>query len=187
MIDVEMFGVKPADAGQHHLANVFMHALATALLAWLGLVLTGHSWASLFVAALFGLHPLHVESVAWISERKDTLSAVFGFATLIAFASYTRHGGKGRYLLVTVLLALGLMAKPILVTWPFAMLILEFWPLRRVAGLRTRLLEKLPWLGLAIAYSAVRAYGGDISVESQPGGGATFTVVLPLTEGENEK
>lgn len=151
MIDVELFGVAPADAGKHHVANVFMHALATVLLAWLGFVLTGYWWASLFVAALFGLHPLHVESVAWISERKDTLSAALGFATLIAFVGYTRHGGKLRYLLTTLLLALGLMAKPILVTWPFVMLILEFWPLRRTDSFRARLVEKLPWIGLVIA------------------------------------
>jgi tetratricopeptide (TPR) repeat protein len=151
MIDVELFGAEPGDAGQHHLANVFMHALATALLAWLGFVLTGHWWASLFVAALFGLHPLHVESVAWISERKDTLSATLGFAALIAFVSYTRRGGKLRYLAVTVLLALGLMAKPILVTLPLAMMILEFWPLRPGGRPTARFVEKLPWIGLAIA------------------------------------
>jgi tetratricopeptide (TPR) repeat protein len=176
MIDVELFGAEPGDAGQHHLANVFMHALATALLAWLGFVLTGHWWASLFVAALFGLHPLHVESVAWISERKDTLSAALGFATLIAFAGYTRHGGKTRYLLVTMLLALGLMAKPILVTWPFAMLILEFWPLRRAVGLRTRLVEKLPWLGLVIA-------SGLATIAAQSAGAAVKSVAaIPMTD-----
>ena len=169
MIDVELFGASPGDAGQHHLANVFMHALATALLAWLGFVLTGHWWASLFVAALFGLHPLHVESVAWISERKDTLSAALGFATLIAFASYTRHGGRARYLLVTVLLALGLMDKPILVTLPFVMLILEFWPLRRTKSLPARVVEKLPWIGLAIA-------SGIATVAAQSSGPAVKSV-----------
>ncbi|MBT8479459.1 MAG: tetratricopeptide repeat protein, partial [Gemmatimonadetes bacterium] len=154
MLDVELFGVAPEDAGEHHLSNVFIHSLATALLAWLGFVLTGRWWASLLVAALFGLHPLHVESVAWISERKDTLSAALGFATLIAWTGYVRRGGRGRYLLTTVLLALGLMTKPILVAWPLVMLLLEEWPLRRDLSLRHRIVEKLPWFGL-VAASAI--------------------------------
>lgn len=151
MVDVDLYGAEPSDAGRHHLANVFVHAVATVLLAWLGFTWTGRWWASLLVAALFGLHPLHVESVAWISERKDTLSAVFGFATLLAWTGYVRRGGAGRYALTTVLLALGLMTKPILVTWPLVMLVLEFWPLRRDLTWRRRTVEKLPWFGLAAA------------------------------------
>lgn len=168
MLDVELFGVSPEDAGEHHLANVFVHALATILLAWLGFALTGRWWASLLVAALFGLHPAHVESVAWISERKDTLSAALGFATLIAWTGYVRRGGRGRYLLTTVLLAMGLMAKPILVTWPVVMLLLEEWPLRRGIPLRRRLIEKLPWFGLAIisALTTLMAQTAGQSVKS---------------------
>jgi Flp pilus assembly protein TadD len=155
MLDAEFFGVDPEDAGKHHLSNVFVHAMATVLLAWLGFVLTGRWWASVLVAALFGLHPLHVESVAWISERKDTLSAALGFATLIAWTGYVRRGGRGRYLLTTGLFALGLMAKPILVTWPLVMLLLEEWPLRRDLPLRARVIEKLPWFGLVAASATV--------------------------------
>jgi Tfp pilus assembly protein PilF len=176
MIDVEFFGVQPEDAGEHHLSNVLVHAVATVLLAWLGFVLTGRWWASLLVAALFGLHPLHVESVAWISERKDTLSAALGFATLIAWTGFVRHGGRPRYLLTTLLLALGLMAKPILVTWPVVMLLLEVWPLRRDLPLRARIFEKLPWFGLVLA-SAIA------TVLAQSAGQAVKTVsAVPLVD-----
>jgi Tfp pilus assembly protein PilF len=176
MLDVELFGVAPDDAGKHHLSHVFVHAVASVLLAWLGFVLTGRWWASLIVAALFGLHPLHVESVAWISERKDTLSAALGFLTLIAWVGYVRHGGWLRYALTTLLLALGLMAKPMLVTWPFVMLILEFWPLRRELPLGRRLVEKLPWIGLAIASSAA-------TVAAQSSSQAVRTVTaIPISD-----
>lgn len=174
MIDAELYGTGPESAGRHHVANVLTHALATILLAWLGFALTGRWWASVLVAALFGLHPAHVESVAWISERKDTLSAVLGFATLLAWCGFVRHGGRGRYAVTTVLLALGLMAKPILVTWPLVMLLLEVWPLRRKAPWRQRIVEKLPWFGLVLA-------SGIATIAAQSAGAAVrSTTAVPM-------
>jgi len=163
MLDAEFFGTGPDDAGGHHLSNVLVHSIASGLLAWLGFVLTGRWWASLLVAALFGLHPVHVESVAWISERKDTLSAALGFATLIAWTGWVRYGGRWRYLLTTVLLALGLMAKPILVTLPVVMLLLEIWPLQRQASWKQRLVEKLPWFGLVVASAVATVFAQSAS------------------------
>ena len=92
---------------------------------------TGDRWQSVIVAALFALHPLHVESVAWAAERKDTLSTFFGLLTLLAYVRYVEAPSRKRYALVAVALALGLMAKPMLVTWPFVLLLLDYWPLRR--------------------------------------------------------
>jgi protein O-mannosyl-transferase len=110
--------------------------------------------ASVLCAALFALHPLHVESVAWISERKDVLSAAFGLGALWAWVVWTRRGGIGRYLGAVVLYALGLMAKPMLVTLPFAMLLLDAWPLGRLRGaVGRRVVEKLPFLALSAAVS----------------------------------
>ena len=100
---------------------------------WLLRRLTGASWRSAIVAALFALHPLHVESVAWAVERKDNLSTFFGLLSLLAYARYAEAPSWRRYALVGLWLALGLMAKPMLVTWPFVFLLLDYWPLRRLA------------------------------------------------------
>ena len=164
MLDVELFGV---DAGAHHLVNAGLHALATLLLFMALVELGGQRNPSAFVAALFGLHPLHVESVAWISERKDVLSGVFWMLTMLCYARYARRGGVGAYLLVVVSMALGLMAKPMLVTLPFVLLVLDYWPLGRWAGASSATTavvpaerrrsfaalcaEKLPLMGLAAA------------------------------------
>jgi Flp pilus assembly protein TadD len=131
MLDCELYGVKPWG---HHLTNVFLHAL-TAVLLFLALrELTGALWASATVAAIFAIHPLRVESVAWIAERKDVLSGVFFMLTLWAYARYVRNGrlSVGRYTMVIIFFALGLMCKPTLVTLPFVLLLLDYWPLRRV-------------------------------------------------------
>src|SRR5437763_10014577 len=128
MIDSQLFGMF---AGGHLLVNALIHAANTVLLFWFLLRMTRARWSSALVAALFALHPLHVESVAWASERKDTLSTFFGLLSLIAYVRYAEAPSIRRYAWVAITLALGLMAKPMLVTWPFVMLLLDYWPLGR--------------------------------------------------------
>jgi len=128
MIDSQLFGTF---AGGHLLVNALIHTANTLLLFWFLLRTTRARWSSALVAALFALHPLHVESVAWASERKDTLSTFFGLMSLIAYVRYAEAPSIRRYAWVAILLALGLLAKPMLVTWPFVMLLLDYWPLRR--------------------------------------------------------
>src|SRR5207248_981445 len=130
MLDCEIYGVRPYG---HHLTNILLHALAAMRLFLALQHLTGAMWRSAFAAALFAVHPLRVESVVWISERKDVLSGVFFAATLLAYAAYTRsHGRAGwRYGTVVVLAACGLLCKPTLVTIPLVLLLLDFWPLKR--------------------------------------------------------
>src|SRR5208283_742857 len=130
----------------HHLTNVLLHALNAGLVFALLQQMTGATWRSALVAALFAFHPLRVESVAWVAERKDVLSGFFGLLALIAYARYAARGQRSEvrgqrsffhlpssifYLLSLFLFALGLMSKPMLVTWPFVMLLLDYWPLRR--------------------------------------------------------
>jgi len=131
MIDSQLFGVI---AGGHLLVNALIHAANTLLLFWFLLRTTHARWPSALVAALFALHPLHVESVAWASERKDTLCTFFGLLCLIAYTRYAEAPSIRRYAWVAITLALGLLAKPMLVTWPFVMLLLDYWPLGRVCS-----------------------------------------------------
>jgi tetratricopeptide (TPR) repeat protein len=156
MLDVSLFGMW---AGGHHLVSVGVHVLNTLLLLCFLRYTTGRLWASAFVAGLFALHPLHVESVAWVAERKDVLSTFFFMATLLAYAWYGRKPGALRYAAVGALLALGLMAKPMLVTVPVLLLLLDYWPLRRLdlswPSLQKRVFEKLPLLVLSILSSVV--------------------------------
>jgi len=162
MADVQVFGVTgerlglPA-SGWHHLDNLALHLACTVLLYLLLRTATGARWRSALVAALFALHPLHVESVAWISERKTLLSTLFGLGCLLAYVRYARRPGAARALLVLALLALGLMSKPMLVTWPFVMLLLDFWPLDRMsrASAARLVIEKLPFIALVAASSLV--------------------------------
>jgi len=128
MLDSQIFDL---NAGGHLLVNALIHASNTVLLFLFLRRVTGAKWQSAIVAALFALHPLHVESVAWAAERKDTLSTFFGLLSLVAYARYVEAPSRKRYALVAVALALGLMAKPMLVTWPFVLLLLDYWPLRR--------------------------------------------------------
>ncbi len=182
MLDVQLYGM---NAGPQHVTNLILHIFDTLLLFGLLLRVTGKTGRSAFVAALFALHPLHVESVAWISERKDVLSAFFLLLTMWAYAAYARRPRLTRYLLVVLLFAAGLMAKPMLVTLPFVLLLLDFWPLQRIqfggaGGLRKlkpvlfRLLgEKLPLLALAIGSSIVtlaahRSGGAVAALEKLP-------------------
>jgi tetratricopeptide (TPR) repeat protein len=131
MLDCQLFGLK---AGGHHFTNVLLQTIAVLLLFFVLKQMTGAFWPSAFVAAVFAIHPLHVESVAWVSERKDVLSAVFFLLTLGAYVRYARRRSVGRYLTVALCLALGLMSKPMLVTVPFVLLLLDYWPLNRIKG-----------------------------------------------------
>jgi len=128
MLDVQLFGLS---AGWHHRMNVLYHLVNTILLFLVLWRMTGGIWQSAFVAALFGVHPLHVESVAWVAERKDLLSTLFWVLAMGAYLRYARRPGIGRYLPVTAAFALGLMCKPMLVTLPFVLLLLDWWPLGR--------------------------------------------------------
>ncbi|HEY3862235.1 MAG TPA: tetratricopeptide repeat protein [Verrucomicrobiae bacterium] len=155
LLDVQLFGLNPEG---HHATNVILHAVNAALLFLLLRRMTGAPWRSFAVAALFGVHPLRVESVAWISERKDVLSALFWLLTTWA---YVRYAEKKRprlfYGFSLGLFALGLMAKPMLVTLPFTLLLVDYWPLRRWPGtpVKRLVLEKIPFLALAGASAAV--------------------------------
>jgi protein O-mannosyl-transferase len=160
MLDCQLHGL---NAGWHHFTNVLLHCLAVVLLFVALERMTGALWRSAFVSAVFAVHPLHVESVAWIAERKDVLSAFFFMLTLIAYLHYTRAPSLGRYLTVALVVALGLMSKPMLVTLPFVLLLLDYWPLARIAGQRSNtgrqvlqlVLEKIPLLALCAVSSIV--------------------------------
>jgi protein O-mannosyl-transferase len=128
MLDCQLYGL---NAGGHHATNIILHTIAVLLLFRTLRQMTGAVWKTAFVAALFAVHPLHVESVAWVSERKDVLSAVFFFLMLDAFGRYARAASITRYVVVALLFAAGLMAKPMLVSAPIVLLLLDYWPLRR--------------------------------------------------------
>lgn len=131
MLDVQFFGM---DAGWHHLTNLFLHLASTVLLLRVLIRMTGAVAASTLVAALFALHPLHVESVAWIAERKDVLSTFWWVLTITAYAAYVRQPRAWRYAIVGLCFALALMSKPMVVTLPFVLLLLDVWPLCRWQG-----------------------------------------------------
>jgi tetratricopeptide (TPR) repeat protein len=184
MVDCQLFGM---NAGRHLLVNALIHTANTLLLFCFLLRTTRARWPSALVAALFALHPLHVESVAWASERKDTLSTFFGLLSLIAYTRYAETPSIRRYAWVALTLALGLLAKPMLVTWPFVMLLLDYWPLGRLAdpieqkrsrgafhrqaatGIASLVWEKLPLFAL-VAASAIITFVG------QSHGGAVRTL-----------
>jgi tetratricopeptide (TPR) repeat protein len=153
MLDCQIYGLSP---GGHHLTNVMLHTATVILLFLVLREMTGFLWRSAFVAAVFAIHPLHVESVAWISERKDVLSGFFFVLTIGAYVRYARHPfSPVRYGLVLLCFALGLLSKNMLVTTPCVLLLLDFWPLGRLAGATTEtwrrlLLEKIPLLGLTV-------------------------------------
>ena len=180
MLDVELYGLV---ARQHHLTNVIFH-IASAILLFLTLNrMTGARWRSAFVAALFALHPINVESVAWIAERKNVLSTFFWMLTLLAYGYYDERPGRIRYFVVLFVFLLGLLAKPMLVTLPFVLLLLDYWPLSRKHkqgpdGVSTRsvnqlIIEKIPLLVLSglsvyLASSSLRGGGSYQSLESIP-------------------
>jgi tetratricopeptide (TPR) repeat protein len=160
MLDCQLHGL---NAGWHHFTNVLLHCLAVVLLFLALERMTGALWRSAFVSAVFAVHPLHVESVAWIAERKDVLSAFFFMLTLLAYLHYTRAPSIGRYLTVALVVALGLMSKPMLVTLPFVLLLLDYWPLGRFETKRANsgrrlsqlVLEKIPLIALSAVSSIV--------------------------------
>lgn len=129
MIDFQIYGSNPAG---HHLTNVFLHILNTLLLFIVLKRMTKFFWQSAFVAALFAIHPLHIESVAWVAERKDVLSTLFWMLTLWSYVRYAEHPGIYRYIPILLFFTLGLMSKPMVITMPFVMLLLDYWPLGRV-------------------------------------------------------
>ena len=190
MLDCQIFGMRP---GWHHLINVLIHAANAALVFLAFRAMTGMMWRSALVAALFAVHPLHVESVAWIAERKDVLSTLFGLLSLWAYIQYVRAPSPGRYCLVAGMFALSLLSKPMLVTLPFAFLLLDFWPLNRFglvgdqAGqahprkqgsnqkrkISSLFLEKVPMLMMSVGSSVV-------TFIAQHAGGAVAPIdVLP--------
>ena len=157
MLDFELYGLDPSG---HHLTSLLFHIANTLLLFGVLLKMTGALWRSAMVAALFALHPINVQSVAWVAERKNVLSTFFWFLTMWAYASYAKAPRIGVYLLVVLFLALGLMAKPMLVTLPFALILLDFWPLKRWGWEDTRsqeikklILEKIPLFILVVGAS----------------------------------
>ena len=153
IFDYRIFGLESAG---YHLGNLLLHALTSIALFLFLLRATGERWPSAFVAFLFALHPLHVESVAWVAERKDVLCALFWFLTLWAWVRYTERPARQKYLLALLFFALGLMSKPMIVTLPFLLLLLDVWPLRRKYS-RQLLREKLPFFALS-AVSTVITY-----------------------------
>jgi hypothetical protein len=175
MLDCQLFGM---NAGGHHLVSLFFHIASTLLLFALLKKITARVWPSFFVAAAFALHPAHIGSVAWAAERKDVLSTLFFILTLLAYTSYTQRQTKLRYILVFLSYAMGLMAKPMLVTLPFVLLLLDYWPLGRFepgvgsnkSGHRNRgavesrkspgylVLEKLPLFALSACSSVLTFY-----------------------------
>ncbi|MCJ7538109.1 MAG: tetratricopeptide repeat protein [Desulfobacterales bacterium] len=129
MLDSHLFGL---DAGKHHLANLFFHMANSLLLFVVFVRMTGSKWPSAFAAALFALHPMNVESVAWVAERKNVLSTFFWLLTMLTYINYTQKPSHAKYLTAFAVFAMGLMAKPMLVTLPFVLLLLDFWPLERL-------------------------------------------------------
>ena len=146
MLDRQFFGPNPAG---FHLTNLFFHIANTLLLFLVLKQMTNAIWQSAFAAALFALHPMHVESVAWITERKDVLIAFFWILAIAAYYSYIKRPGVLRYLLTLFVFALGLMSKPMLVTLPFVLLLLDYWPLQRKISWRL-LVEKIPLFALSV-------------------------------------
>jgi protein O-mannosyl-transferase len=179
MLDCQLHGL---NAGWHHFTNVLLHSFAVVLLFVALERMTGALWRSAFVSAIFAVHPLHVESVAWIAERKDVLSAFFFMLSLLAYLHYTRAPSIGRYLTVALVVALGLMSKPMLVTLPFVLLLLDYWPLERLETRRSNsgrrpsqlVLEKIP----LIAFSAVSSIATFLAQRGAIG----WTEQLPVSE-----
>jgi tetratricopeptide (TPR) repeat protein len=179
MLDAQLFGL---NAGGYHFVNVLLHTIAVLLLFLVLKAMTGPTWRSAFVAVLFAVHPLRAESVVWISERKDVLSGIFFLLTLGAYLRYARQRRLSAYLIVAAALTLGLLSKAMLVTVPFVLLLLDYWPLRRSTFLQAKtsgdatvippagttwlILEKLPLLALAAAVSIATVIAQKPALES---------------------
>ena len=171
MVDCQLWGADPVkSSGGHHMTNVLLHAAATVALFFALRRMTRSPGRSAIVAALFALHPLHVESVAWVAERKDVLSGLFWMLTIWAYVWYTERPGVARYSLVVMTFAMGLMSKPMVVTLPCVLLLLDYWPLQR--GMRW--LEKIPLFALSVASSMA-------TFIVQRGGGAVYPFAEKLS------
>jgi protein O-mannosyl-transferase len=173
MLDCQLSLPGGANPGLMHLMNLILHLANTLLIFAVLRKMTGAQWPSAFVAAAFAIHPMHVESVAWIAERKDVLSTFFLLLTLAAYVSYVRRRGLVRYALTLLLFALGLLAKPMLVTLPALLLLLDYWPLERIREQRTEdrkrktkgafqklstgqlIAEKIPFIALSVVSSVI--------------------------------
>jgi len=173
MLDAQLFGLGPAG---HHGQSVLWHAVNVVLLFLLLAKATGFVGRSALVAGLFAVHPLNVESVAWVAERKTVLSTFFLLLALGAYGWYVKRPRASRYLLVALLFALGLMAKPMVITLPFALLLVDFWPLQRfpAAPISKLALEKIPLLALSAASAAITLYA------QRTGGAVGSTELLPM-------
>src|SRR5262245_25593557 len=172
MLDCQLFG---AAAGPHHAVSLLIHIASTVVLFLLWTRLTGALLPSFLLAALFSLHPLRVESVAWVAERKDVLGALFWMLTLSAYAAYVSRAARAWYGATLAVFTLGLLAKPMLVSLPLVLLLLDFWPLQRVGRVPARRLiaEKVPLFALALASClitlAAQSAGGAVkSLEAIP-------------------
>lgn len=173
MLDVQLSGMRPAG---HHAQSIFWHAVNVVLLFLLLARATRFVGSSATVAALFAVHPLNVESVAWVAERKTVLCTFFFLLALGAYGWYVKKTGLGRYLLVAMLFAMGLMAKPMVITLPYALLLIDFWPLQRFpqTSLSRLVLEKIPLLALSAASAAITLYA------QRAGDAVGSTQLLPL-------
>ena len=186
MLDVSLFDMHP---GSHHLVSLFFHVFNSLLLFFVFRQMTGDLWQSAFVAALFAIHPLHVESVAWVSERKDVLSTFFGMLTLLSYGRYAKYGVRRFYAIALLFFIIGLMAKPMLVTLPFVLLLLDYWPLCRlkfnknlntVASVNKNIsffdliIEKIPFFIFTAASCVVTFYA------QRSGGSVASLEVFPL-------
>ena len=172
MLDARLFGLAP---GPHHLMNAGLGALAAILLFVFLRRASGARWASAFTAGVFALHPLHVESVAWVAERKDVLSAVFWFLALASYVEWARGGARKWYGVALAALACGWMSKPMIVTLPLLLLLLDAWPLGRLRPLRARIVEKIPFfaisaVGAVVTFLVQRASGAVQSTAVFPAG-----------------
>src|SRR2546423_2543771 len=166
MLDCQIYGLKP---GGHHFTNVILHNIGVLLLFLVLQTMTGSLWRSAFVAAIFAIHPMRVESVAWVSERKDVLSGVFFMFTLWAYVRYARAKTIGRYLTLSIFVVCGLMSKATFVTVPFILLLLDYWPLRRgdnLAAWRRLIIEKIPLVLLAVLASAATIAAQTVTIAS---------------------
>jgi Tfp pilus assembly protein PilF len=154
MLDCEIYGLNPLG---HHITSLLIHIVNTLLLFFLLLKMTDAVWPSAFVAAAFALHPIHVESVAWVAERKDVLSGLFWMLTILAYVRYAKRPNVGRYVLVLLAFIMGLMSKPMVVTLPFVLLLLDYWPLDRYrkAPVWQLVAEKVPLLVLSATSSII--------------------------------
>jgi len=176
MLEIELYGL---DAVGFHATNVLLHALNVVLVFWMLVRATGRTWPSALVASLFAAHPLHVEAVVWVAQRKELLGALFGLLAIDAYTSWARRGGGWRYARIAVCTALALMAKPMWVSLPVLLLLFDAWPLRRLAlgrsgrelgpeaaGLWVRVLEKLPLAALSLASCAITLVAQDRAMEA---------------------